>query len=94
MSARSCAENGLEGEMMAARMGGGAETQWIDQHFRGDRRMWLKPAQVSQPGWESFQALTQMLLRLKQPLQEAGYDVSGPVSFQLACYPVSSSPRF
>ncbi|GAQ88896.1 N-acetylglucosaminyltransferase family protein [Klebsormidium nitens] len=86
-AARSCADCALEGEMTAAKMGGGAETQWIDQHFRGDRRMWLKPAQVLQPGWESFQALTQMLLRLKQPLQEAGYDVSGPVSFQLACYP-------
>lgn len=75
--------------MTAARMGGRADTQWIDQHFRGDRRMWLKPAHLSQLGWESFQALTQMLLRLRQPLQQAGYDVSGPVSFQLACYPVS-----
>jgi hypothetical protein len=88
MSARSCAEHALEANMTAARMGGGAETQWMDQKLRGDLRMWLKPAQVAQAGWEAVQAVTRTLLKLRDPLGRAGYDVSGPASLQLACYPV------
>lgn len=88
MSARSCAEGALEADMTAARMGGGAETQWMDQKLRGDLRMWLKPAQVAQAGWEPVQAVTRTLLKLRDPLGRAGYDVSGPPSLQLACYPV------
>eukprot|EP00884_Botryococcus_braunii_P015721 jgi/Botrbrau1/2832/Bobra.0125s0039.1 len=61
--------------------------KWRNPESRGDRMLWLDPSGLPASSCPFLSSVFQLFERIRTCALEAGFDVGGKTTYQLACYP-------